>query len=391
MTLSNEEKAALGGYVTELRRAFHKRPELSLREHGTAARIEAELDALGIPHRRVGETGVLGTVRGGRPGGKAVALRGDIDALPIQEENDVPYRSEADGVMHACGHDAHAACLLGAARLLAARRESFGGEVRLIFQPGEEIGKGAKPFLEAGVMEGVERVYGLHTAYDVPAGMVGIKPGLNNAGVDFFRVTVHGRSSHVSQPHQGVDALYIACQLVVALQGLATRRVAPTEPLILGVGKLHAGTTYNALAETAVLEGTTRTVTHETRAWVRGEIDRMAAELAGFYGGTAEVFWDDFASPLYNDAGVCREAAAVADGLFGPGHVKTDRALSLSGDNFAEFLLAAPGMYAYLGTGNPEKPHTMHPNHNGNFDLDEDALAAGAALLAACALSRLEA
>ena len=213
----------------------------------------------------------------------------------------------------------------------------------------------------------------------------------DNAGVDFFRVTVHGRSSHVSQPHQGVDALYIACQLVVALQGLATRRVAPTEPLILGVGKLHAGTTYNALAETAVLEGTTRTVTHETRAWVRGEIDRMAAELAGFYGGTAEVFWDDFASPLYNDAGVCREAAAVADGLFGPGHVKTDRALSLSGDNFAEFLLAAPGMYAYLGTGNPEKPRTMHPNHNGNFDLDEDVLAAGAALLAACALSRLEA
>ena len=122
MTLSNEEKAALGGYVTELRRAFHRRPELSLREHGTAARIEAELDALGIPHRRVGETGVLGTVRGGRPGDMAAALRADIDALPIQEENDVPYRSEADGVMHACGHDAHAACLLGAARLLAARR-----------------------------------------------------------------------------------------------------------------------------------------------------------------------------------------------------------------------------------------------------------------------------
>lgn len=391
MKLTSEEAARLRAYVVPLRRDFHRRPELSMEEFETAARIEAELDALGIPHRRVGGTGVLGVVRGALPGEKAVVLRADIDALPIQELNGAPYRSETDGVMHACGHDAHAACLLGAAKLLAERRGRFGGEARLVFQPGEELGKGAKPFIEAGVTEGAERVFGLHTAYDVPAGTVGLKPGLNNASVDYFRVTVRGRSSHVSQPHEGVDALYIACQFVVALQGLATRRTDPTEPVILGVGKLEAGTTYNALAASAVLEGTVRAVTHETRARLRAEIDRMAAELAGFYGGTAEVFWDDFASPLMNDPDVCAEAAAAVDALLGPGHVKTDRELSLSGDNFAEFLLELPGAYAYLGTGNPEKPETMHPNHNGSFDIDEDALVTGAALLAGYALSRLEA
>jgi len=389
MMFTREEIDALGPYVTGLRRDFHRHPELSLQEHRTAARIEAELDAMAIPHRRVGETGVLGVIRGLRPGDGAVVLRGDIDALPIQELNEVDYRSETDGVMHACGHDAHGACLLGAARLLAARREDFRGEVRLVFQPGEEIGRGALPFLEAGVLEGTERVFGLHTAYDLPAGKVGLKPGLNNAGVDLFRILIHGRSTHVSTPHLGVDAVYIGSQLVVALQGLATRRIAPTEPIILGVGKFQAGTTYNALAETALLEGTTRTVSHETRAWAREQIEAMAHGVAGFYGGTAEIAWDDCASPLLNHDGPCREAAVRAEEIFGPGSVITDRTLSLSGDNFAEFIREVPGAYAYLGTGNPRLPHTMNPNHNGRFDMDEAVLPGGAALLAACALGQL--
>ena len=389
MTFTEEEISALGPYVTALRRDFHRHPELSLREYRTAERIGAELTALDIPHRRVGETGVLGVLRGGRPGGGAVVLRGDIDALPIRELTGAEYASVSDGVTHACGHDAHGACLLGAAKLLSGRRDAFRGEIRLVFQPGEEIGKGAMPFIEEGVLEGAERVFGLHTAYDLPAGKVGLKPGLNNAGVDFFRITVRGRSTHVSTPHLGVDALYIGSQLVVALQGLATRRVSPTEPVILGVGKFEAGTTYNALAETAVLEGTTRTVTHETRAWIRTEIGRMARELAGFYGGTAELTWDDYASPLYNHGIACEEAAVPAEEIFGPGSVVTDRALSLSGDNFAEFILDVPGAYAYLGTSNPDKPWTAGPNHNGHFDVDEDVLPRGAALLAACALRRL--
>ena len=183
-----------------LRQEFHRCPELSLQEYRTAQRIEQELDKLAIAHVRVGKTGVLGTLRGAEDG-RAVILRADIDALPIQETSGAAYASETPGVMHACGHDAHIACLLG-----AAQRKELCGEVRFVFQPAEEIGQGAKPFVAAGALDGAVRVFGLHVASDLPAGSVGLKPGLNNAAVDHFKITVHGRSSHVSTPHLGTDA-----------------------------------------------------------------------------------------------------------------------------------------------------------------------------------------
>lgn len=376
-------------YLISLRRDFHENPELGLREFRTAQRIEEELDRFGVEHTRVGDTGVLGVIRGTAAGTGAVALRADIDALPIQETNAVDYCSQTPGVMHACGHDGHTACLLGAAKLLAEHRDRFGGEVRLIFQPAEEIGQGAKDFIAAGAMDGVDRVFGLHTAPDVPAGRVGLKPGLNNASVDQFRITVHGKSAHVSTPHLGVDALYIASQTVVAFQALVTRLTSPVEPVIIGVGTLRAGTTYNALAETAVLEGTTRTISHEARARIREQVTGTARRIAEIYGGTVDVEWADFAPPLINDPQVCAEAAEAAARLWGDGVVVTDRALSLAGDNFAEFPLCAPGAYAYLGSGNPALPGTLNPAHNGNFDIDEDVLALGAGLYAAYAVSRL--
>ena len=385
MTLRDEANA-LSETLVQLRRAFHQHPEPSLQEHRTARRIEEELDKLGIPHRRFGETGVFGVLNGTGTGSGVVLLRADIDALPIQETNDVPYRSQTDGVCHACGHDAHTACLLGGVMLLARHRADFGGEVRLVFQPGEEIGKGATPFLVPQVMEGVERVFGLHTAPDLPAGSIGLKPGPNNAGVDFFRITVQGKSAHVSTPQLGVDALYIASHIAVALQEQVARRFSPIEPLIIGVGKLQAGTTYNALAASAVLEGTTRTMTNGTRQQARDAITATAQEIAILYGGTAEVYFEDYATPLLNNAQVCQEAGAVIDQLFGPGRVRTDRTLSLSGDNFADFIQDVPGAYAYLGTANPNLPGTLHPAHNGNFDIDESALSLGAGAYAGYAL-----
>lgn len=385
MTLQ-DEALALSEALIQLRRDFHQHPEPSLQEHRTAQRIEEALDQLGIPHQRFGETGVFGRLQGTGTGHGVVLLRADIDALPIQETNDVPYRSQTDGVCHACGHDAHTACLLGAALLLARHRADFGGEVRFVFQPGEEIGKGATPFLVPQVMDGVERVFGLHTAPDLPSGSLGLKPGPNNAGVDFFRITVHGKSAHVSTPQLGVDALYIASHIVVALQGQTARRFSPIEPLILGVGKLQAGTTYNALAADAILEGTTRTMTNAARQQARQAITATAQEIAALYGGTAEVFFEDYATPLLNDAQVCQEAGAVVEQLFGPGRVRTDRALSLSGDNFADFIQEIPGAYAYLGTANPALPGTLHPAHNGNFDIDEAALSLGAGCYAGYAL-----
>ena len=363
-------------------------PELSMQEFRTAQRIEEELDRLGIPHTRVGETGVLGTLRGKKEGGRAVVLRADIDALPIEETHECAYRSQNPGVMHACGHDAHAACLLGGAKILAEHRDAFGGEVRLVFQPAEEIGQGAKPFIATGVLDGADRVFGLHTAHDLRSGTVGLKPGLNNAAVDHFRVEVHGKSTHVSTPHLGTDALYIASQIVVAVQGLVTRMTSPVEPVLIGVGKLNAGTAYNAVAETAVLEGTTRMFSPESRAHLRETINAAAAHISALYGGTAEVEWDDFATPLTNDAGVCGEVERVADVLGIP--ATANRALSLSGDDFAEYLLQTKGAYAYLGTANPKKPHTCISNHRGDFDIDEETLPLGAELYAAYALSVLD-
>ena len=386
METLKQQALALQEELTALRRDFHMHPELGLQEFRTATRIEEELDKLGVEHRRVGETGVWATIRGGRGGDGAVLLRADIDALPIQEINDVPYKSRNDGVMHACGHDAHTSCLLGAAKLLTQNRDQFGGEVRLVFQPAEECASTPEEFIAQGVLDGVKRVFGLHCAPDLPSDTVGFKPGPNNAGVDRFTITVRGLSAHVATPQLGVDALYIAAQIVVALQALVTRRTDPVEPLIIGVGTLHAGTTYNALAETAVMEGTTRTVTKETRRRIRDEITKLAQEIAAVYGGTAALDWDEFASPLINDAEAAAELRALTEPYWPEKHIVTGRAISLTGDDFAEFILDKPGAYAYLGTADLTRPETQHNIHSADFDIDERALPFGAWLHAAAAI-----
>lgn len=389
MKTLKKQALALQEELTALRRDFHMHPELGLQEYRTAARVEEELDRLGVEHRRVGETGVWATIRGTGAGGGAVLLRADIDALPITELNDVPYKSQNDGVMHACGHDAHTACLLGAAKLLTQNRDRFGGEVRLVFQSAEECGNTPEQFIAEGVLRDVKRVFGLHCAPDLPSDTVGLKPGPNNAGVDRFSITVHGLSTHVATPQLGVDALYIAAQIVVALQALATRRIDPVEPVILGVGTLRAGTTYNALAETAVMEGTTRTVTRETRTRVRDEITQLAQNIAAIYGGTAELMWEEAASPLINDANAAAEVCALAREYWPEKRFITDRPISLIGDDFAEFILDTPGAYAYLGTADPDRPGTQHNIHSADFDIDERALPLGAWLHAACAIQWL--
>ena len=377
---------ALKNYLIETRREFHQNPELSLKEFRTASRIEEELTKFGIKHSRVGETGVLGILKGDKPSDKVLLLRADIDALPINEVGAVEYISKNPGVMHACGHDAHTTCLLAAAKILSEKKSEIAGEVRLVFQPAEEIGKGTQPFIEANVLEGVDRVFGLHCAPDLPLGTVGLTPKLNNAAVDHFTISVKGVSSHVSLPHKGVDALYVASEIVVAVQALRTRLNSPLEPMIIGIGKFNAGTTYNALAANAVLEGTTRTISKESRAKIKTEINRCVKNIAEIYGATATVEWEGFTGPVINDSEVCEEVAALVDETFGKGHVVKDREISLGGDNFADFIEEKKGAYAYLGTSSDKKPCTKLPLHSDSFNLDEEAMLKGTWLHVAYAL-----
>lgn len=381
-----KEVEAVKSYLIETRREFHQNPELSLKEFRTASRIEEELTKFGIKHSRVGETGVLGILKGDKPSDKVLLLRADIDALPINEVGDVEYISKNPGVMHACGHDAHTTCLLAAAKILSKKKNEIAGEVRFVFQPAEEIGKGTQPFIEADVLEGVDRVFGLHCAPDLPIGTVGLTPKLNNAAVDHFTISVKGVSSHVSLPHKGVDALYVASEIVVAVQALRTRLNSPLEPMIIGIGKFNAGTTYNALAANAVLEGTTRTISKESRAKIKTEINRCVKNIAEIYGANATVEWEGFTGPVINDPEVCEEVAALVDETFGKGHVVKDREISLGGDNFADFIEEKKGAYAYLGTSSETKPCTKLPLHSDSFDLDEEAMLKGTWLHVAYAL-----
>ena len=384
-----EQIHALGPELITIRREFHRHPELGQEEHTTSRMIREFLDKWGISYiYPVAGTGITAVIYGEKAGiqGNTVALRADIDALPIQETNDVEYRSQTDGIMHACGHDAHTASLLGAAKVLSQNRDRFGGELRFLFQPAEETGKGAPDFINAGALDGAERILGLHSAPDLPLGTIGLTPGLNNAAVDHFRILVHGKAAHVSTPQLGADALYAASQIVVAIQGLVARRSSPVEPVLLGVGKFAAGTTYNAVAEYAELEGTTRTISQETRLQVREWIDQTAEQIAAISGAEARVIWSDITSALINDPQVSREAAEVAKGLGDHIQVVTNRPLSLGGDNFAEYQRFVPGCYAYIGTANTDLPSTLNSLHNGNFDLDENALVLGAGLYVGYAL-----
>jgi len=368
-------------YIIELRRHFHQYPEPSFMEFETAKKIEEVLSGMGIPHKRIGETGVLGIISGEKPG-KVIALRADTDALPIQEENDVPYRSKNNGVMHACGHDGHTAALLGAAKVLMANRARFSGEVRLFFQQAEEAGGGSKDFIQAGALNGAGRVFGIHMAPDMEAGKISVNAGPQCASVDHFLIGVKGKSAHISTPHKGADALYAACQIVNALQGIVTRRISALETVVIGVGKLDAGTTYNIIAEKAVMEGTLRTFSAKLREELKGRIAELSSHIAAVSGTESEITWKDYGSVLVNDDTSSKEAAEIAASI-GCSLVK-DRPPILGGDDFSEFLLAVPGSYAFIGCKDPAKPGVAL--HNCRFYLDEDALVYAAGMYSGYAM-----
>ena len=362
-------------YLTDLRRHFHAHPEVSLQEYETCKKIEGELDSMGIPHKRIGETGVYGWIDGKKAGdGVTVALRADIDALAMEDLKEVPYHSQNAGVCHACGHDAHTATLLTAAKILKAKENEFSGQVRLFFQQAEEIGQGARQFVQAGLLDGVTRVFGAHVTSHLDSGKISLTAGPQNASCDYFKIQIHGKGALVSTPQLGVDALYIASQIVVQLQTIVSRNTDPLETVVVGVGKLQAGTQYNIVAEHAVLEGTTRSFLPEVRKFTNDRVVRIAKETAALYGAEAEVEFLDFAAPLVNDAKAVEEVTAVTAEFLPREDIISDFQKALGADDFADYLAVTRGMYAFVGTRNSKDPHTAVAHHHGLFDVDEEAL-----------------
>ena len=372
-------------YIISLRRWFHSHPELSMKEFETAKRIEEELNAIGIPTFRVGATGVLGTIRGKRGPGRKIVLRADTDALPIQDGKAVPYASQCPGVMHACGHDAHTAALLGAARALKKLEDSLSGEIGFVFQPGEEYGKGAILFIRDGALEGADRSFGVHMQSNLPVGQVAMNLGAENASVDHFTIRIHGRSAHVSTPELGADALYAAAQIVTALQGLVGRLKSPTDPALIGVGVLRSGEGYNIVAREAVIEGTVRCFSEETRAMINGKIADTARGVAALYNTTAEIETESFTRALINDARVYAETAPLVEKVVGRGNLVV-KELSLGGDDMAEIMAVVPGVYAFVGSGSEAVPGSRLAHHTPGFDIDERCLTIAASLYVESAL-----
>ena len=381
---------ALQEYVVRVRRDIHRHPELGFQEYQTADLIAEELDKLGYAVTKgVGKTGVVGDLGSGGP---RVALRADMDALPIDEANDVPYASELPGVMHACGHDAHVACALGAAVLLAQEAEAgrLSGSVRFLFQPSEEATdeeglSGAMRMVDDGVMEGVDAVVGLHVWSELPLGKISLSDGPITAYTDSFKLTVTGRESHGAFPHEGVDAISLSAQVVQALQTVVSRRLDPTKAKVLSIGTICGGTVGNVISGSVEMTGTLRTFDPETQASLFAEIDR-ACGVAEALGGNYELTIKKGYVPIINDAGMTGLVRQVGIDLLGADNVLSAEA-EMGGEDFSCFAQKAPGCFFHLGCAMDEGPLRRH--HHPLFDVNEDCLPLGSALLAEAGLRTL--
>ena len=366
--------------LTELRRKLHSEPEVSWEEYKTTQFVCEYLEQLGISYRKTEPTGVIAEIRGGRLG-KTVALRGDMDALQVEELNkDLPYASKEDGKMHACGHDAHTAMLLIAAKALNEIKEELPGNVRLLFQPAEEVAEGAKALVKQGAMEGVDNVFGIHIWSQMPTNKVSCTPGPSFASADLFKVTFKGRGGHGAMPHACIDAAIVASSFVMNVQTVVSRTIDAQHPAVLTIGKMVVGTRFNVIAENAVIEGTVRCFHPETRDHIETQLKHYADQVAVIYGATAKVEYIHGTRAVINEEYSANLAQKVAAEAFGEEAVYNEKP-TMGGEDFSEYLAHAPGSFALVGSGNPEKD-TQWAHHHGKFNIDEDALSTGAELYA---------
>lgn len=368
--------------IVALRHDLHAHPELSGAEERTARVVSERLARHGIPHRTGvgGKHGIVAVIEGGAGDGPTLALRGDMDALPIQEENEVDYRSTVSGVMHACGHDGHTANLFGAGLVLHALRDSLKGRVVLLFQPAEETVSGAESLIEGGGLDGVDRIVMLHGWPDLPAGHVGVRNGPAMASSDTFRIDVRGKGGHAAYPHKTVDPLYVGAQIVVALQSLVAREISPVAPAVVSVTMFHAGTARNIIAENAVIQGTVRTLDHGLRDSMPERIERVVNGVCQSLRAGYDFAWTAGTPPVVNDNATTALIHEVAREILGDDRVVELSEPTMGAEDFAFYLEKVPGAMFRLGTG------CAHLLHTPKYDYGDTPLENGVRLFAGIAV-----
>lgn len=378
-------------YIIEQRRWFHAHPELSWEEFGTTDHIQQELEKMGLEvHRFDGRPGCTAMIYGGKaaPGAKTVALRADIDALPVEEKTGLPFTSQNPGVMHACGHDNHMAMLLGAARILCDLKDELAGNVKLLFQAAEETCFGAEYYVQQGVLDGVDAIYGQHIWAGLEAPYLNVQPGVRMASCDNFTITVEGSSTHGSTPHLGTDAIVAAASIIMNIQTIVSRNNDPLNALVVTIGEIHGGQRFNILANKVVMEGTCRTHSREMRGKIEPLLRRVCEDTAAAFGARAELKYDAFPSPVINDHDDLNQIAHdAAVKLYGEEGIK-EMPRVMGSEDFAYFMDVVPGIFGFLGSRDAEHQAS---NHNDCYDVPEEVLKRGAAMHAQFAADYLSA
>ncbi len=383
-TILNEAKD-IEQTIIQLRRKIHENPELSYKEFNTAELIENFLKNMEIPVTKgIGlPTAVVGIIDSGKPG-NTVALRADMDALPVDESTDLPFKSKNKGIMHACGHDTHVAMLLGASILI--KKHLTKGKVKLIFQPAEEDGSlgGAKPMIDAGVMDDVNYVFGLHISSAYPAGTFALRKGPIMATPDSFKIIVHGKGGHGSAPHETIDPIFISAQIITALQGIRSRIIDPKQPFVLSITSIHSGTKDNVIPDDATIEGTIRSLDEKIREKAVEYTKKLVYSICNGFNANCEVKFMENVYPItINNPEVTEKVTKILEKIKGTKIIETEPILGA--EDFSRFLQKAPGTYFFLGTRNEEKGY-IYPNHSSKFMVDESVLKLGTTALTLLAL-----
>lgn len=371
-------------YMRTIRRELHSLPELSLHESRTSQRIAEELDAIGVPYVRVGEFGIVATIEG-TSRDRVVALRADMDALPIQEDNPhLEYCSKTEGVMHACGHDGHVAMLLGAARILQQLKGQLNGTVKLCFQQAEEVGKGTQEILAELAKFPVESVFGIHLWSEIETGKISVEAGPRMAAGKAINIAVHGTGTHGAYPNRGVDPVLASAAILLNCSALISREIDAVEPAVLTFGQIHAGEAGNVIPDIVRIAGTLRTTSVTTEAFLIEAVERVVKNTAASYRATAEVSWPGGVPVVANNP-ACSDVAFTAVHNLGLNDQLIDFKTMMASENYADFLAVYPGVFALIGVRN-EALGACYPHHHPKFNIDEEPLSTGAALHAQYAI-----